>query len=167
MNREELEILLKENPTIKILRAQNASLILPFLWQMFKKTQRISISSEELITSLGAFLEMENYRNEQENTDYLDIAEQMISLWCKEDHRYLRKYVNEKGIIVHELTNYTERVYRWLDDLKPKETIATESRFFDILRRLEELVSKSMENPEEKIKELKKKKKEMIWRSER
>ncbi|MBN2443446.1 MAG: DUF3375 domain-containing protein [Spirochaetales bacterium] len=159
MNRAELTILIKENPTIKILRGPNAPLILAFLMEMFKKNQRITIPADELIISLGAYLEMEEYPLEGDNPDYLEKAGQMISLWCNEENWYMRKYVNDKGISVHELTGYTEKVFRWLDDLKPRETIGTESRFYDILRRLDELVSKSMENPEEKIKELKEKRK--------
>jgi hypothetical protein len=159
MTRSELALIIKENPTIKILRGQNASLVLAFLWLSFKKTQRITIPADELIISLGTFLEIEEYPLEGDNPNYLEKASQMITLWCHEDNRYMRKYVNDKGVIVHELTTYTERVFRWLDDLKPRETIGTESRFYDILRRLEELVSRSVENPEEKIKELKEKRK--------
>ncbi|MBN2735801.1 MAG: DUF3375 domain-containing protein [Spirochaetales bacterium] len=158
MTVQELSIMIKDNPALKILRAQKAPQILAFLWQEFKSRQKITIPAEELIISLSAFLENHDEADD-EIPEYLDNAARMIDSWCREENRYLRKYVNERGVIVHELTGYIERVFRWLEDLKPRESVGTESRFYDILRRLEELVSKSLENPEEKIKELKEKRK--------
>ncbi|MBN2532532.1 MAG: DUF3375 domain-containing protein [Spirochaetales bacterium] len=148
------------NPAIKVLRATKCPLILGFLFEVFKKNHIITISHEDLIIALAAYLE-EYEPPGTGNGDIFDRSRQLIEEWCNDQNRYLRKYSNAQGTIVHELTSYIEKVFRWLDNLQPREYVGTESRFSDILRRLEELVERTQENPEMKIKELEKKKQEI------
>lgn len=146
---------LEEHPAIKILRARNAPLILGFLYEAFKKRQVITISNQDLVIALAQYL---NTLEEEQPEDLFDRSRGLIEDWCSEKNRYIRKYLNNKGEAVHELTSYTERTFRWLEDLKPRKFIGTESRFNNILNRLEELVEKTTDDPVEKIKDLKKKK---------
>ena len=55
-----------------------------------------------------------------------------------------------------ELTPYSERAIRFIEDMSRVSYIATESRFTDILHRLRRLSHESIVNPEEKIAELEK-----------
>jgi Protein of unknown function (DUF3375) len=57
MEYEQIQHELKTSATLKLLRSQNAALILSFLSQQFKVTQRVSIAQIELETKLGNYLE--------------------------------------------------------------------------------------------------------------
>jgi len=150
--------LIEDNPAIKILRSRNPALILGFLYQSFKKNHTLIITNENLIINLAAYLE-ENDPTEEPDT--LERSRLLIEEWCNDHCRYLRKYPDAQGTVVHELTTHTEKVLRWIESLQPREYIGTESRFSDILRRLEELVARTTEDPKQKIEDLKRKKLEI------
>jgi len=78
-----------------------------------------------------------------------------LESWSSEQNRYIRKYPNDKGEDVHELTPATEKVLQWLQDLEHKEFVGTESMFLDIVRRLQELYHNSAEDPQHKLEALK------------
>ena len=155
-----LKQLLEDNPAIKVLRARNAALILGFLYDAFKKNHKLVITNENLIIDLAAYLE-ENEPDDGETNDSLERSRQLIEDWCHDRNRYLRKYPDARGVNVHELTNYMEKVFRWLENLQPREYVGTDSRFNDILRRLEELVARTTEDPQQKIRDLQQKKQEL------
>lgn len=150
-------------PAIKLLRSNYASLIISFLYQEFKINNNITISNYDLVNKLANYLEEIDF-NEETNLnllgDNIKIAKKYIDDWS--NFEYIRKYPDETGEPLHELTSYTEKIIKWLENLKPKEFIGTESRLKDIINRLKELISESTENPDEKIKELEEKKKNTI-----
>ena len=160
MNYEQLQTMLADSPGVKLLRAKNAPLIISFLYKEFKETHRLIISNYELVYSLADYLEFLSY-SEQEFADIDDLtarARYYLEAWCADDQNYLRKYPDEKGIDVHELTPYTEKVIQWLQELQQKEFVGTESMFLDIFRKVKELVENSEEDPEQKLATLQKKK---------
>ena len=163
MNYEQLQTVLSGSPTLKLLRAKNAPLILSFLYKEFKETNRITIPNYELVDALADYLEFLSYSNEQlsEIDDVNARARQYLEIWCSDEQNYLRKYPDEKGVDVHELTPYTEKAFQWLQDLNHKEFVGTESMFLDIFRKVKELVENSMEDPEHKLAVLEKKKAEI------
>ena len=57
MNYTQLQNILSQSPSIKLLRAKNAPLILSFLYREFKETNRITIANHELVDSLADYLE--------------------------------------------------------------------------------------------------------------
>lgn len=163
MDYEQLQTLLSNSPGVKLLRAKNAPLIISFLHKEFKETHRLTIPNYELVGALADYLEFLSAA-EQELADIDDFtlrAKYYLEAWCADDQNYLRKYPDEKGIDVHELTPYTEKVMQWLQDLAQKEFVGTESMFLDIFRKVKELVENSMEDPEQKLAILEKKQAEI------
>lgn len=159
MNYEKLTALLSNSPTVRLLRAKNAPLILSFLHREFKGKNRLTIPNDELVSSLADYLEALNFLDDEYfHADFQERAKRYIDDWCNEDNRYLRKFPDDAGASVHELTSGMEKAFQWIESLEKKEFIGTESRFLDILRKLRELIENSSENPHKRIAELERKK---------
>jgi len=164
MNYNKLEILLKNSPTWKMLRSQNAVLMISFFYNQFKATNESEIPNSILVQKLADYLDELNYQDEEEesdlnslNLDSIDRAKQYIEKWTKEN--YLRNYIDESSKqIINAYTTHTERVFRFLELLKDREYAPTESKFKDIFKKLQELIDNSTEDPAKKIEELEKQK---------
>ncbi len=159
MDFSHIKLQVEEHPALKLLRARNAPLILSFLYGAFKKKHKTVVSHDDMVLSLASY--MEDMDQDPGDRDILALSVYYVEEWCHEKNGYLRQYRNKEGSIVHELTASTERVFRWLEDLAPREFIGTESRFDDIYRRLKLLVEGSEIDPQKRIKELKKKRSEI------
>jgi len=144
---------LDSDPAVRLLRANQAALVLCFLHAAFKENHLITVSHSDLVLRLAGFLERYG-QGADEGGSSLERAAQLIDSWCSEQNRWLRKYMDDRGVVQHELTPALERALRWLEDLKPREFVGTESRFQDILRRLRELVEGGGVDPQKRLAEL-------------
>jgi hypothetical protein len=142
---------------------RTAPLLISFLHAEFKARNRIAIPSYELTSRLAEYLE--NLRHstifQEEKGDTLAIARRFIDTWCSEENRYLTRYPDENGEPMHEITPAIERVFQWIETLRKREFVGTESRFKDIYRRLQELIDNTSDDPQRKIDELEAKKREI------
>ncbi len=161
MNYEELKSLMSLSTSIKLLRAKSAPIILSFLHREFKANNRIAIAGYELTNNLADYLESLEDKDllDIEISDSLSMARHYLSQWCNEENRYLTRYPDENGEALHELTSQTEKALQWMDSLRKREFVGTESRFRNIYRQLQELIDNTSEDPRKKIKELEKKRK--------
>jgi len=88
--------------------------------------------------------------------DYAVRAAQYIEKWSNAG--FLRKYPDDNGEDLHELTPDTHKVLKWLEDLQQREFVGTNSRFKDIFFKLKNIIEKTTENVELRIQELENKK---------
>jgi hypothetical protein len=149
-------------PIIRLLKKDKAAFIISFLYREFKQYNALPVSNQDLIKKLAEYIDEIQDVSLDSNLmfeDNLTKAKKLIEEWSNQD--IIRQYPDETGENLHELTSHTERAIRWLESLKPREFVGTESRFRDIIRRLNELIEESTENPEQKIKELERKKTEL------
>jgi Protein of unknown function (DUF3375) len=157
---DSIKNLLTESPIFRLLKKDTAAFIIAFLHHAFKLEHTPPIKNQDLIQKLAAFMEMHDLTEGAMMDETLLKAKKYIEQWCNE--AFLRQYPNELGEHLHELTSYSDRVLRWFESLKPKAFVGTESRFRDILRRLNELMEETTEDPIQKIAELEKKKADMM-----
>src|SRR4051812_39869885 len=125
MEYEQIKYELKNSATLKLLRSDNAPLILSFFYNQFKVTQRISITQEELETKLSNYLEFlqDIYPDFDRRS-----PKEYFNKWC--DDQLLRKTFNSSDDPVFTLTPAAEKAIAWLEDLKRREEfVGTESRF--------------------------------------
>ncbi len=171
-----LDSTLKSDPALLLLRTPSALFVIPFLYGQFRKNNLATIPSEDLETNLSVFLQ-ENIEaqkvlgkeldseissdNLKENADYKLRARRYISLWCSEEKEYIRRYYNSQNIPVLELTPSLERLFSFLEEIEPKKFVGTESRFRTILFQLRELYQNINEDPETRIAQLKKQRKQI------
>ena len=163
MTYKHLHTLLADSPSLRLLRAKNAPLILSFLFYAFKDPNRLTISSYELTDALADYLEF--LRQPEESGEAVDDvvarARQYLDAWCSDEQNVLRKYTDDKGVDVHELTPHAEKAIQWVQELEEKEFVGTESMFLDIFRRVRDLVENSMDDPAYKLAALQKQRAEI------
>ncbi|VAX36987.1 FIG149030: hypothetical protein [hydrothermal vent metagenome] len=144
----------------KILRSENAPLILSFFHAQFKISNRIAIPYSELLENLSFYIE--EIKSFDSSAVYANTPEGYLDQWCDENHRYLRKYYEaNQDDPLFELTPETEKALSWIQDLQKKEFVGTESRFFRIFELIKEVVQQSNEDPQERIDLLKSQKKKL------
>lgn len=161
MDYQKIDKLLSESASVKLIRAQNAALILSFLHKEFKTSNRVMIPNAELVHKLCDHIAATGHQEGDESSDDASDnearAKRYLDTWTEQG--FLRKFPDDTGEHMHELTPETEKVLQWIEGLQKKEFIGTESRFKDIFKKLRDLVENSTEDPLEKIKELEQKKK--------
>ncbi len=84
----ELKLML-ETPPVRLLRAQNAPLLLGFLHRVFKEAHRVALPEGQLRTALESELEE---RREAEPLAYPQTAADYLALWCSDAQGFLRRY---------------------------------------------------------------------------
>lgn len=168
MNYEQIKILIKNSPTVKMLRSNNAALIVSFLHSQFRESNEQPIPNSTLIQKLADYLDELNYQDEEEtdlsslNMDSIDRARKYIEQWTDEKNRYLSNYTDENTKeIMNVPTKHTTRVFQIVELLKDRKLVGTESKFKDIFNKLKELIDNSIEDPAKKIDELEKRKAEI------
>ncbi|WP_158084309.1 DUF3375 domain-containing protein [Marispirochaeta aestuarii] len=155
-----LHRLFDDQPLLRLFRRQNPALVIAVLYELFKKKERLIVSYQDAVLETGLFLD-DIAEPDSEKIDSMEKAEKLIQEWCRHDNRFLRRYLDQSGEPVLELTPYTERAIRLIEDMSRVSYVATESRFTDILHRLRRLSRESIADPEEKIAELKKEQAEL------
>lgn len=145
---------IKNAPSLKLLRSDNAPLIISFLYHQFKHLQQITIPQAKLVEKLEDYLELLRENSPQL---YPQPAQNYLETWCNQE--FLKQYYeNNSDEPVFELTSGTEKAIRWLEELNKSEFIGTESRFLQIFALLEEIREKSTEDVEARLAQLEKQK---------
>lgn len=157
------------SPAIRLLRKDSASFVLHFLFCIFRDEERFFIGLDEMKIRLRNRLdEFQEGLEEGAGTGESPLARDpdfYINDWVNSGFLYKRiKILENREEVVLEPSPELSKVFFWMDDLSnldKKEVVGTESRFFSILHKLNELVEESETDPETKIKRLEAKKKEL------
>lgn len=168
MKYEQVKNIVKNSPTVKMLRSTNAAMTISFLHNQFRENNEQPISNSILVQKLADYLDELNYQDDDEielsslNMDSIDKARKYIEQWTNEDNRYLSNYTDESTKEVMNVpTKHTSKVLQIVELLKDRKLVGTESKFKDIFNKLKELIDNSIEDPAKKIEELKKRKEEI------
>jgi hypothetical protein len=168
MKYEQVKNIVKNSPTVKMLRSTNAAMTISFLHNQFRENNEQPISNSILVQKLADYLDELNYQDEEDlelsslNMDSIDKARKYIEQWTNEDNRYLSNYTDESTKEVMNVpTKHTSKVLQIVELLKNRKLVGTESKFKDIFNKLKELIDNSIEDPAKKIEELKKRKEEI------
>lgn len=156
MTFEKIDQLLKAHHSVKLLRADNADLIISFLFKSFKQNQNgfktDTISEKDLIAFLADYL----YFLNKETNQFPKQPKQYLTDWTNAG--YLRKFPTKNDAYDYELTPATENAFKIVDSLEKKEFIGQESRLKNLFESLKNLASKSKIDAGTRIKELEEKK---------
>lgn len=154
---ERIEKLKQNNPSLKLLNAANAPLILSFLYLIFIEPNRRSIAFLDITASLNDYLF--HLRDIYGETKYPRAAKAYIDEWCSDENNFLRKYyISESDDPEVDLTPATEIAIEWLASLEQKQFIGTESRFLSLFDLLRDLAAKTEEDPIKRVEQLEKQK---------
>lgn len=158
----ELSVFLQQSPAVKMLRSSHAAMGISFLYKMFRGAGKPTIPLEELTHKLSDYLSAIGFMDEAEvqlpgylGQDYYDRAATYIKRWAEDENRYLYINLDDK---THEpyasLSRYTEKVFQVLEQLREKEFVGTESKLLDLFGKVQELVQRTSDDPDERIREL-------------
>ncbi len=154
---EKIEYLLNK-PEIKLLASKNAALILSFLYSEFKLKDRDKISKADLLFDLKYFIATlpkteSGYQHEKA----------YLNEWQTEDKPYLKDMYfddNERDFMVQP-TIHVKRIFKWIDELQDENTIVSQIGFVAIIETIKNLIFGTLENPDEKLEQLRKAKHEI------
>jgi hypothetical protein len=163
MTFQELSDQFKTLRPLILLRAKNAAFTLSFLHKVFKEANITTLTNTEIRSKLENFLDDIDYDEKDEELEGQSLfddnvlkATQYIERWSSVG--YLRKYPNDEGEDLHELTFDTVKIFNWIEFLQKREFVGTNSRFRDIYFKLKEMIEQSNDDPATRIAELEKKK---------
>jgi hypothetical protein len=163
MTYEEIQLQFETARPLLLLRAKNAPFIISFFHKIFSDANVTTISNSELRSKLEGYMEELSYEVKDEEVeaatlfdDFSVRAAQYIDKWSNKG--FLRKYPNDDGEDLHELTPDTIKVLKWLADLERREYVGTNSRFKDIFFKLQKMIEHTNEDAEARVEELNKKK---------
>jgi cell division protein FtsB len=153
MTFEKIYQLLKLNTTVKLITADNAPLIISFLFKSFKQNQSNTVLERDLVTLLTDFLFVVN----QDESQFPRKSKEYLTDWTNAG--FLRKHPSNNDEFVFELTPATENGFKWIDSLEKPQFVGTDSRLKNLFEKLKELSIKTKRDYETRFEELKAKQK--------
>ncbi|MEJ7646177.1 MAG: DUF3375 domain-containing protein [Chryseolinea sp.] len=159
MNFQKITQLLKSHRTVILIAADNAPLIISFLFKFFKQNddglKADAIIEKDLITALTDYL----YSLNRDEVQFPKPAKQYLTDWANAG--FLRKYPSRNDEFLYELTASTENAFKWIDSLDKREFVGQESRLKNLFESLKMLSSKSRRDSTARLKELEEKKRQI------
>ena len=159
----ELGAFLPQSPALKLLRSGHAAMSISFLYKMFRQPNAAAVPLETLTHKLAGYLAHIGFMEEDPDeqlpgflgADYYERAATYLKRWAEEDNRYLYINLDDK---THEpfatLSRYTEKVFQVLEMLREKDFVGTESKLLDLFGKVQELVQRTNDDPQARIREL-------------
>lgn len=157
---DEIEWLRDNSPAWRLLRADNAPLVLSFLHRVFVADNVRSISATELARRLDDELYALNQREAgqrggERGRRYPKAAKAYLDDWAVPEAGWLRKYYPDGTDEPHyDATPAVEKALQWLESLREREFVGTESRLNVIFELLRQIVFGTETDPSQRLAEL-------------
>jgi len=152
MDLEEVDRLWEQHPAWRLLRARNAPLVLAFLGERFIDDNHGAVPASVLVSALDDFLYVvhrtEPNRYPADPVAYLDD-------WAAPEAGWLRRFYPAASDEVHyEATPALERAYAWVQSLRSRAFVGTESRLQTAVELLRQIVHGSETDVDQRIAEI-------------
>lgn len=163
---DELVSLQANNPAWRLLRADNAPLVLSVLGRIFVAENVRSISSKNLIARLDDELYALNARLGLGT--FPRAAKAYLDDWASTEVGWLRKYYPAGSDEPHfDATPAVEKALGWLESLRARSFVGTESRLNTLFELLRQMIFGAETNPEVRLAELHRRRREIDAEIER
>ena len=156
MDYETVDAQRERHASWRLLRAGNASLILSFLGDFFVDGNRGATSASELAAALDDALYVVNGGSSSEGAPRFPKAPRAyLEDWAAAESGLLRRfYPPGDDEVLYEVTPAFEKAYAWVESLKGRPFVGTESRLHTVLELLRQIVHGTETNPETRLAEL-------------
>jgi flagellar motility protein MotE (MotC chaperone) len=152
MSFDEIAWLRGNSPSWRLLRADNAPLVLSFLYKVFVADNVRGISATELESRLDDELYALNERTPR---SFPKAPKAYLDDWANPESGWLRKYYPEGTDEPHfDVTPAVEKALQWVRSLNERDFVGTESRLNTIFDLLRQIVFGTETDPQAKIEEL-------------
>ena len=136
-----------------LLRAQNAPLAVWFFMAAFTGPNQRNLARQHLIDVLDDVLF--GLRDAEGEDKFPRAASEYLDDWAAPERAWLRKYYVPGQDEPHfDLTPAAEDVVRWVENLRGRDFVATQSRLTSIFAVLKQLVQQSETDPQVRLAEL-------------
>ncbi len=160
MNYDYLCQLRNNHPAWHLLTLDSAPLIAGFLHHAFIRPNKRAIRQRELVSALDDYLY--DLRLSYGEKLYPRPAKEYLDSWAHADYAFLRKYYPpQEDEAEYDLSAATEKALEWLNSLREKQFVGTESRLLTIFELLRNLVHETESDAETRIAKLSKRKAEI------
>ena len=153
---DEIAWLRDNSPAWRLLRADNAPLVLSFLHRVFVADNVRSISATELASHLDDELYALNQLESERGTRrFPKSAKSYLDDWAAPEAGWLRKYYPDGTDEPHyDATPAVEKALQWIQSLREREFVGTESRLKVIFELLRQIVFGTETDPAQRLAEL-------------
>jgi hypothetical protein len=157
---DEISWLRGNSPAWRLLRAENAPLVLSFLDQVFVAENIRSISAEELANRLDDELYALNERLGERA--FPKPAKAYLDDWAAPEAGWLRKYYPDGSDEPHfDVTPAVEKALAWVRALQARSFVGTESRLNTVFLLLRQMAFGAETDPDERLGELRRRRQEL------
>jgi hypothetical protein len=151
MDYNDIARLHKSDPALLALRKEWLPLAVSFLYYAFKSKHQVLLPQEVFREQLSTYLDYVNAML-PDDAQCRYPADHFLARWSREDD-LIRIRSRDEGYIV-QLSPHAERLLGWFEDMLSRGMIGTESRLRNILSLLDELVTQSTEDIEQRLQQL-------------
>jgi len=156
---DEINWLRDNSPAWRLLRADHTGLVLSFLEQVFVIENVRSISAAELESRLDDVLYA---LNDTDGGRFPRSARAYLDDWAAPERGWLRKYYTAGSDEPYfDATPAVEKALRWVRALEERSFVGTESRLNTIFHLLRQIAYGAETDPEERLKELRRRRLEL------
>jgi len=146
-----IETLRERHPAWRLLRADNAPLVLAFLGRWFVEDNRGATSATELIGALDDELHARN-ADRMDDPPFPKRPRDYLEDWAAPERGWLRSYYPANSDEVHyEVTSAFEKAYAWVAALRTRDFVGTESRLHTIVELLRQIVHGTDVDPQSRL----------------
>jgi flagellar motility protein MotE (MotC chaperone) len=157
---DEISWLRGNSPAWRLLRAENAPLVLSFLDQVFVAENIRSIAAAELANRLDDELYALNERLGERA--FPKPAKAYLDDWAAPEAGWLRKYYPEGSDEPHfDVTPAVEKALAWVRALQARSFVGTESRLNTVFLLLRQMAFGAETDPDERLGELRRRRQEL------
>lgn len=153
---ESIEALRARHAAWRLLRADNAGLILSFLGDWFVEGNRGATSASELAAALDdhlyALSAVPDGDDEAGAPRFPKDPRAYLEDWAGTDSSYMRRFYPAGDAEVHyEVLPAFEKAYAWVQSLRDRPFVATESRLHTAVELLRQIVAGTDPDPEHRL----------------
>jgi hypothetical protein len=157
---EEVEELRGHHAAWRLLRAQNAALVLSFLGRVFGEGKSGPVAAEELVSRLDD--ELYALHERLGETAFTKPAKAYLDDWAEPAAGWLRKFYPAGSDEPHyDVTPAVERALSWVRSLHGRTFVGTESRLNTIFDLLRQMVYGAEGDPQARLDELRRRRAEL------
>lgn len=155
-----IETLQVKHPAWRLLRANNAPLILSFLGAHFVDANLGATPAGQIVSALDEHLFA--LRHSSAEAQYANDASSYLDSWSAPESCWLRRFYPPNSDEVHyDATADFEKAYSWVSGLAARSFIGTESRLHTIIELLRQIVHGTETDPAVRLAELRRRRDEI------
>ncbi|HEX5534009.1 MAG TPA: DUF3375 domain-containing protein [Actinomycetales bacterium] len=157
MDYDDLDLVVRQHPAFRLLRADNVAMALSFLDEVFVEGNVRTIAGAELASRLDDHLYALNQRLDEA---YPRRAQDYLDDWVKA--QWLRKYYPVGSDEVRfDATPAVEKAVAWIKSLENRAFVGTESRLNTVFELLRQMVFGAETDPDVRLAELRRRRAEV------